>query len=119
MFEDREENLWLDSLLNGLSRFRRRVVTTISTRNGLPADNIYSLVQSRTRDVWVGTWGSGICRIVAGRVDPASIKLAGQYISSLAEDHAGQLWVGTSGAGLVRIDGDRITPLELPHVFVF
>ena len=96
----------------------------LSTVQGLPSANIWSLAQSRGGGLWIGTEAHGIALREAGPFRPmlALERLQGAVPVSLARDRAGHLWVGTNGAGVLRdpeVSGDALTTKQgLPSDFV-
>jgi hypothetical protein len=82
----------------------------VTSANGLPSDDIRTIVVDRENDIWVGTEkGIGII------LDPANPKrqggialykpLTGLMINTIAVDALNQKWVGTS-EGVVLLSGD-------------
>ena len=124
-WEDREGTLWIGAN-NGLHRYRQRPVRTLTETPG-PRFNvtlsIYSVLEDRQGDVWLGKWGSGVSRYradqfthyVAGpawrqaltrarqrgdRTFDNYVYTPGLYdakVTAMHEDRAGTLWVGTQG----------------------
>ena len=112
-----------------MSRWSRGRITTLSTADGLPDDDIRALFVDPDGVLWIGT-NRGL-----GRFDGAQLSayttadgLVHDSVRSLHGDHRGALWIGTE-AGLSRMsegrfesftsaDGlshDRILALEEDH----
>lgn len=53
--EDREGNLWFGALGGGLLRRQKKVVTTLSVKDGLANDEVYPLIQTRSGDIYIGS----------------------------------------------------------------
>lgn len=78
--------------------------------NGLKAEVYVCAAQSRSGDLWFGTFRGGLVRFRNGHFDtfrhrdgdPSS--LANDNIWTLAEDQEGFLWIGTLGSGLQCMD---------------
>ena len=102
LFEDREGNLWAGNTRNGegLFRVRPRLVTTFSTEQGLPANNVYPIYQSTDGAIWIGTWSGGLCRYEEGRCRTYTTLdgLATNTILAIGQDAEGTLWVSTEDA---------------------
>lgn len=70
---------------------------------------VFSLAQDSTGAVWLGTWGSGLTRIVngtaqhLGRLGP----MQDSVVFALFTDRRGTLWVGTNSSGLVEVHNGR------------
>ena len=82
--------------LQGVDYFRNSRVVTLSSREGLTADGVMSVVAARDGTVWLGN-REGLDFVRGGRL--GSIRqqdgLSGHRVTSLYEDHADRLWVGT------------------------
>jgi signal transduction histidine kinase/ligand-binding sensor domain-containing protein len=107
--EDPAGALWVGTSL-GLTRWKDGKEQTFTTADGLPSNQVLSVLPGRDGEVWVGT-EAGLCRWRAGRIDvPAA--LASPVPSLLLEEDA--LWMGT-GEGLARLHGnelERILPAD-------
>ena len=68
LFEDREANLWV-SCDQGLFQLHRRVIRSFTMRNGLPADETWSVCRARAGGIWVGGKGGKVCRVVDEKVE--------------------------------------------------
>jgi signal transduction histidine kinase/ligand-binding sensor domain-containing protein/DNA-binding response OmpR family regulator len=109
-------HLWIGSE-GGIARFDPRTHTYTyykydpADSTGLPDRFVYTLLASRTGDVWVAINGKGISRLnpatglythyTAGN-QPG--QLDNDEVLSFYEDKAGVLWVGTNQGGLNRLD---------------
>ena len=68
---------------------------------------IKALCEDRFGDIWIGTWGSGICKLdprtgnfTHYRHDPQDPFSPGSdRVFSILEDRAGTIWIGTEGNG--------------------
>jgi ligand-binding sensor domain-containing protein/signal transduction histidine kinase len=88
-----------------LSQYVRQVWTL---QNGLPANDVHTITQTRDGYLWVGT-EDGLARFDGARFqvfDKGSGQLPGNFIYCLFEDSNGSLWIGTSG-GLVRYQAGK------------
>lgn len=97
------------------------------------ADNVWAIHEDRKDELWLGTWGEGLCRFDSrsGTVNryrntPGdSTSLGNNTVWSICEDRSGTLWFGTWGGGLNRLapDGEhfiRYTEREgLPNNVVY
>src|SRR5690606_19602129 len=106
---DRESNLWLGNLTDGLCRYD--LVSgekyTYSLHNGkLNSNTILSLALDSEGFVWVGTDGSGLYRYKHNQFenfvhhpdDPFS--LSGNAVCALYEGDPGVLWIGIYAGGV-------------------
>jgi hypothetical protein len=120
---DAFDNLWAivgDASVKGVVSFGNRgtldstVAFHLTAQDGLPSDDVRTIVVDRDNDLWIGT-SRGIAIVLdpsnperAGGI--ASYKpLNGQTINSIAVDALNQKWVGTNeGAVLLSGDGTQV-----------
>jgi ligand-binding sensor domain-containing protein/signal transduction histidine kinase len=100
--QDCRGDFWLGTQGAGLARLHQGPFSWYGKTNGLPSDNITSLLADPDGVVWVGT-SSGLARFqdgqwtsYAGHLDSAS-----SSVSYLLDDGLGFLWIG-SNSGLLR-----------------
>jgi ligand-binding sensor domain-containing protein/two-component sensor histidine kinase len=108
IIQDHQQALWIGTT-NGLyHRFADGRVEHFTTREGIPFDDVRSLLEDDKGRVWVGT-SLGLCSLlpeaergktVVDRVYGEQDGLPAKIVTSLFESD-GELWVGTSG-GLSR-----------------
>lgn len=111
LFEDSQGNIWVGTLEDGLHRVSLQPLTPIP----LPVDSsmVWSICATRDDAVWVGTLGSGVLRLQAGKFT----QMDGDWgavvpeIQSLFEDSRTNLWAGTS-KGVFRLEGERFRRVE-------
>ena len=92
-------------------------------RDGLAADDVYSLLPASDGSVWVGTRGAGAarCRATAAgelhacRVFTPADGLGTGAVRSIVEDRAGAVWLATRGGGISRFAGGRFTTFTSRH----
>jgi signal transduction histidine kinase/ligand-binding sensor domain-containing protein len=105
-----DASIWVGTLGAGLSRFDgHRFLPALTSRDGLPSDDIFALAGDRQGDLWAGT-DRGLAHLHEGRVartyaTPAD-GLPSPVIRCVTSDIAGRLWVGTN-AGIARLEPDR------------
>jgi ligand-binding sensor domain-containing protein len=93
LFQDREGNIWI-ATSRGIDNFHDLRVASFSTRQGLSADQVTSVLASRDGTVWIGNYQLDVLR--SGKItsiQPGN-RLPGREVTSLLEDRAGRLWVG-------------------------
>lgn len=91
--------------------------TTVGDGGPEPSSNfIRAFEEDRQRDMWIGTYGSGVC--VYRRAtntfsfyNKTSHNLPSNYVLSVKEDKKGNIWVGTngSGVGLLQKNANKFT----------
>lgn len=117
MFEDREGNVWLGTIGDGLLRLRRRRVTMLNASSGLPDTGSNSVLEDARGNLWIGT-AKGLCRLSAGKLTTYFLPIArdqsgSSRIAAIHEEHGGALWFGV-GNGVVRYSDQRFTEYPLP-----
>jgi ligand-binding sensor domain-containing protein/signal transduction histidine kinase len=129
MLEDREGNLWVGTLSDGLLRFDREHARFVRYRNdpsnpdSLPENRITTLLEDREGDIWVGL-GATQPTFFTPRAPPFKslpfdsgnrANLGEKLVNVIFEDHDGVLWIGTTGA-LNRCDstGRQCTHYAIP-----
>ncbi|WP_216351018.1 two-component regulator propeller domain-containing protein, partial [Mucilaginibacter polytrichastri] len=104
--------------------------TTITVKEGLPSNTIYSIIKDKSGIMWFGT-SNGLCKydgtnfVVYRHEAGKAYALPGNEVLCLHEDKAGKLWIGTGAGGVSYYDRtkDRIIPYlgdgswpELAHI---
>jgi ligand-binding sensor domain-containing protein len=76
--------------------------------------NISVLLESRQRQLWIGTYGNGLKRWQAGRLESfaAPAWLPNNHVLALFDDGEDDIWVGTQG-GLLRLSPSAAETLTL------
>ena len=110
-YEDREGNLWV-ATTEGIDCFRNTPVVSFSTREGLVANEVASVLAARDGRVWAGNLGA-LESLREGKVSSILAKdgMPGHSVTSLLEDHAGRLWVGIDN-GLAVYEAWKFRPVR-------
>jgi ligand-binding sensor domain-containing protein/signal transduction histidine kinase len=96
---------------------RAPVQAVFTAKDGLGADEVSALYETRDGTLWAGVYDSPT---PLARFDPASRRFvsfgAAEGLPAAApvvfvEDHAGDLWIGFGGGGAVRLKGGRFERL--------
>ncbi len=113
-YQDGEDNFWFGTLRNGLFRARKKVVTTISTAEGLTDNNVYPVYEDGDGTVWVGTT-KGLFTLTNGRF--ALIESTENfYVNAIGKTPDGRILVSDHGVVYVREANRfvRFMPGQLP-----
>jgi signal transduction histidine kinase/ligand-binding sensor domain-containing protein len=97
---DREGNFWL-ATSTGLRRLRRKLITTLSVKDGLNSNEVYPLLQTQNGDIFIGTT-QGVNRYAGGKIQNLKLKYATGvplYLRGFWEDNQTNLWLGFQGEG--------------------
>lgn len=110
MYRDREDNLWIASLGQGLGRLRDSPFRTYTEEHGV---NMYfnSLFVTREGELLAGSSIGQLHRYQNGRFD-RFLRIDNTAVTgvvAMAEDRDGALWLGTLYSGLVRVKDGEIT----------
>jgi len=119
LFNDSKGYLWIGSKGYGISVSTRpldplsadyndisfrRFMYSAGDSTTLGNNNIYSICQDKTGDIWIGTYGNGLCitRDPGGadlkfvRINQGNSNLSSNLIRHLLIDSSGNLWVATT-----------------------
>jgi ligand-binding sensor domain-containing protein len=104
---DSQGDLWLGT--NGSGIYHGTYIATkkgwkfqnYTTQNGLAGNRVFAVMEDREHNLWFGTWGNGISKLVHnGFINFTWAN--GQPIHSvygLFQDHQKNIWFGTDGRG--------------------
>jgi ligand-binding sensor domain-containing protein len=102
---DPSGGFWLASA-HGLARVDRTGTTArFTARDGLPSDDVLSVLVDRDGVVWVGT-GKGMARRPKGGAFERVPAAGSRIVMDLVRDHDGNVWAATR-EGLLRVAGGR------------
>ncbi|MFY0683996.1 MAG: hypothetical protein JXR20_05540 [Balneola sp.] len=113
--EDRERNIWMGTLQNGLIRLDKSLVRTVSVKEGLSGGNILGLFEDSRGRYWVGTRGNGLNLIDGKSITHLnrSTGLETNIVQTITEDENGNIWIGHFQKGIDRISNGEITHYDL------
>jgi diguanylate cyclase (GGDEF)-like protein len=102
---DRQDRLWVATSGGGMLVMRHGEFVQLTTKQGLPSDQVSAIFEDARGKIWIGTDGGGLVAMVDGQVivDESISKLA-TSIRAITESKTG-LWVGTE-AGLLLLQAD-------------
>ena len=130
---DRDGALWAATEEGGLSRIKNGRITTLTSRNGLPCDAIYWVIEDDDRSLWLYT-GCGLVRITRAEMDAwiadpkrrvetavwdaaDGVRLrssaASAYGPRVAKATDGRIWFVT-GEGVQVVDPQNLADNKLP-----
>ncbi len=103
IMEDSQGNLWFATSQGVMELTNNGVFASYPIDDGKPGIAL-SIYEDASHDLWIGSWGSGLCRLHAGRI--TNFKTADGFfddtIFKVLEDKNGNLWI-SSNRGLVRV----------------
>lgn len=104
----RDGSAWIGTEGAGLYRYRNDQWTMFGANSGLSNAFVWSVLQTRAGQLYVGTWGGGILVRNGDRFDtPDGLAELTAPIPALFEGEKGELWIGTT-TGLYRYQNGRI-----------
>jgi signal transduction histidine kinase len=103
------DSAWVGTEGAGLYRYQQGQWTGFTESSGLPNLFVWSVLETRKRDLFIGTWGGGLVVRNGDRFEaPGELKKITAPVVSLYEGRQGALWIGTT-IGLYRYEGDKLT----------
>jgi diguanylate cyclase (GGDEF)-like protein len=113
IYEDASRTLWIGTRTHGLALLRGGKYAYLTTRDGLPDNNVQTIIPSKHGGMWIGTL-SGLSHYQNGKFTNFTSKdgLSADPVISLYEDAEGTLWIGADGLnrlkdGKITVYGDR------------
>ena len=97
---DREGSFWL-ATSTGLRRLRRKLITTLSVKDGLNSNEVYPLLQTTNGEIFIGS-ALGVNRYADGKITDLRLHYATGvplYMRGLWEDDQARVWLGFQGSG--------------------
>jgi signal transduction histidine kinase/ligand-binding sensor domain-containing protein len=119
-YEDRQGNLWIGTIEEGLFRLQQQIIRNYSTEQGLIDRDTYATYEDRSGALWIGAWHSGLSRFADGKFTSYTMAdgLPDELVTALFEDRDGRFWVGTHGGmsvfdhGRFRVPSGPVLPEE-------
>jgi signal transduction histidine kinase/streptogramin lyase len=104
-YEDRQGNLWLGTLEEGLYRLQNQSIHSYSKEQGLVDRDTYATYQDRSGALWIGAWHLGLSRFADGIFTSYTMAdgLPNELVLAMFQDREGRFWVGSHG-GLSILD---------------
>lgn len=66
---DREGSIWLATDADGLLRLKPSIFKIYSEAQGLPMRNVYPILETFDKSIWIGTNNKGLARISDGKIE--------------------------------------------------
>jgi signal transduction histidine kinase/ligand-binding sensor domain-containing protein/CheY-like chemotaxis protein len=126
VLEDGSDRTWFGTDV-GLFEVQGGRTVHHSRSNGLPSNEVRTVISDRRGGVWVGTYNGGVAHLSATNRTWTTWStregLSVDYIRSLLLDDDGTLWIGSNGGGLMRLRGTNVVVFNqkngLPNDQVF
>ena len=111
---DRDGNIWIGTVGQGLLRVRQNRVDRFTRSEDLSSNVVTDLIEDHEGDIWVAT-ARGVDRIRDPKVQVYTTLngLSSDWVSAVYGDPSGAVWIGTAG-GLNRLASEWATPYLRP-----
>ncbi|NVO09616.1 MAG: SpoIIE family protein phosphatase [Bacteroidales bacterium] len=104
IFCEGTDQVWFGSKENGLYRWNNGLMLNITSKNGLPGNQILSIYRDRNRNLWLGSM-NGLSMFKGFHLVHYTSEdgLPGTQVLAIKADSHGSLWVGGDGKGLAKV----------------
>ncbi|MBL0048903.1 MAG: SpoIIE family protein phosphatase [Bacteroidetes bacterium] len=115
--KDNRGTMWFATYGSGLISYNGKSYMHYTTKNGLPTDSLFSIMQDSQNNFWVGTYHYGVCKInpsslTGGKLECKSFSkkdgMSSNNIFCLLEDKAHTIWMGTTNGAVSVIKNGAI-----------
>ena len=115
VYADSESNLWICTS-RGLNFFNGTKFSNYFKDIGLNYNIILSVTERKNGEIWVGTDGDGIYRLVNDHFIHYTVEdgLVSNTIWAIYEDHEGTIWIGADGGGLIKYNDKSFHKFDDP-----
>ena len=111
MLQDHRGYIWIGTF-GGLARFDGERFTLFDSANtpGFGSDQIFSLYESRSGALWIGTVDGGLIRLQDGVATTYTERdgLPNRWVTSIRGDAEGQVWINTAAGGVAHFAGTKL-----------
>jgi ligand-binding sensor domain-containing protein/signal transduction histidine kinase len=105
--------LWIGTS-DGLVKYHDGKQTLYTSAQGLSDNHIQSLAEDRDGNLWIGSFGGGVCKLSSELIVTFTRTegLPHQDVQKVIEDSAGHLYASIHGGGIVKIVEGRAVAVE-------
>jgi len=118
MLQDHHGYMWIGTF-GGLARFDGERFTVFDSANtpGFGSDEIYSLYESRSGTLWIGSVDGGLIRLQDGVATTYTERdgLPNRWVTSIHGDLKRNVWINTAGGGVALFAGTKLEALPTYH----
>ena len=117
MLSDSAGALWIGTL-KSLIKYWDGIETRYTNAQGLADNAIASLAEDRDGNLWIGTFGGGVCKLSNELIVSftKSEGLPNQNIQKVFEDRQGKIYASIENGGLVKIVEGKVGPIKESQV---
>jgi diguanylate cyclase (GGDEF)-like protein len=111
LLEDRDHNLWVGTLGNGVIRVNGEGVRHYSVADGLSGVEVKRLYEDTAGNLWVGTFGGGLEVFRDTMFTPYGKPegVSQNVVWTVMEGRDSSIWIGTQAGGLDRVKDGKVT----------
>ena len=108
LIADRHGYLWFGLDGNGLCKYDGVSMINYTQKEGLPDNNVTSLVEDSTGNIWIGT-NNGLCMFDGKNITQYSKAngFPGGPINTMYKDEKENVWINGGDFGYIRYDGKK------------
>ncbi len=117
VYVDASNKIWFALRGGGIKILSNGKFDSLTTANGLPSNEVYSITQDKTGNYWFGLWNGIACYDGKKVTVPSSLPNVNDkiFFSSLT-DSKGDVWFGSTSGEVFIIHADKtIETLQLPE----
>lgn len=105
---DKNGYIWFGLVGNGLCKYDGVSITNYTQKDGLPDNNVKSLIEDNKGNIWIGTI-NGLGIFDGKKITCITTKngLPGKLISNLNKDKKNNIWMSSSEIGYIMYDGEK------------
>jgi signal transduction histidine kinase/ligand-binding sensor domain-containing protein len=111
MLQDHHGYIWIGTF-GGLARFDGERFTLFDSANtpGFGSDQISSLYESRSGELWIGTVDGGLIRLQDSVATTYTERdgLPNRWVTSIRGDLEGKIWINTAAGGVAHFAGTKL-----------
>lgn len=105
---DSDDTAWVGTEGGGLYRYDGHAWSVFAEAAGLSSPFVWSVLETRERELFVGTWGRGLFRWNGKRFEtPGELTKLTLPVTALYQGRGGELWIGTQ-EGLHRYEAGKL-----------
>jgi len=97
-------DVWFGTKENGVYRWSNGVMQNITSKNGLPGNQILNIFRDKNRNLWLGSM-NGLSLFKGFHLVhyTSADGLPGTQVLAIKAENSGSLWVGGDGKGLAKV----------------
>lgn len=111
LLQDRDHNIWVGTLGEGLMRINQSGIEHYSVADGLSGIEVTSLYQDAGGNLWIGTFGGGLEVFRDAMFTPYGQRegVSQNVVWTVMEGRDSSIWVGTQSGGLNQIKDGHVS----------